>query len=211
MTFLIPLLLGFATAFAGIMLPGLINMTAAKVNLKEGKKHAISFVFGAVLVIAFQVSIALFFARVINSSPEVVVLLREIGFGIFSALTIYFLLIAKEPKIKKKKIKNKSKKERFFLGMLLSALNFFPIPYYVFIGITMASYDLFSFEVNDVAVFVLGAVLGSFFAFYLYIAFFKKVEGKSDSILKNMNFIIGTITGVVSLISLFNIINYYWG
>lgn len=210
MTFLIPLFLGFATAFVGIMLPGLINMTAAKVNLKEGRKHAISFVFGAVLVIAFQVSLALFFARVINSSPEVVVLLREVGFGIFSALTIYFLLIAKEPKIKKRKIQKRSKKSRFFLGMLLSALNFFPIPYYVFVSIALASYQLISFEVNCVVVFVVGAVLGSFFAFYLYITFFKKIQDKSDSLLKNMNTIIGTVTGIVSLISLLNIINYYW-
>jgi hypothetical protein len=32
---------GFVTAFVGITPPGLINMTAAKVNLKEGKKKSI--------------------------------------------------------------------------------------------------------------------------------------------------------------------------
>jgi threonine/homoserine/homoserine lactone efflux protein len=36
---------GFITALIGITPPGLLNMTAAKVNLKEGR-NAIWFVFG---------------------------------------------------------------------------------------------------------------------------------------------------------------------
>jgi threonine/homoserine/homoserine lactone efflux protein len=33
--------LGFITAVIGISPPGLINMTAAKVNLKEGERNAL--------------------------------------------------------------------------------------------------------------------------------------------------------------------------
>ncbi|MNE12139.1 LysE type translocator [compost metagenome] len=211
MNLAINLLLGFFTACIGIIPPGLINMTAAKVNLKEGKKSALWFVLGAVTVIFCQASLAILFAQFIDASPEVVVLLREVGFGIFTALTIYFLWIAKKPKIKKGKIKKRSKSTRFFLGMLLSALNFFPIPYYVFVSITLASYKLFSFDLTSVLVFVSGVVSGSFLVFYFYIIFFKKIEGKTDYIVANMNTIIGTITGLVSLFTLFNIIKYYFG
>lgn len=210
MALLVPLFLGFVTAFVGIIPPGLINMTAAKVNLKEGKKHAISFVSGAVLIITFQISLAIFFARAINARPDLVVLLREIGFAIFTLLTIYFLAVAKKPKLKESENNRKSKKSRFFLGMLLSALNFFPIPYYVFVSITLASYHLISFEANYITIFVSGAVLGSFAAFYTYIFLFRKIERKTDSILENMNVIIGTITGVVAFLSLINIVKYYY-
>ena len=140
MVLITPLLSGFIAAFIGIIPPGLINMTAAKVNLKEGRKNALWFVLGALVVIFFQVYVALLFAHVIDNRPDVVTLLREVGFVIFSILTIYFLFIAKEPKAKKKsKIKKSSKKSRFFLGMLLSGLNFFPIPYYVLVSVTLAS------------------------------------------------------------------------
>lgn len=210
MTFIIPLILGFITAFIGIIPPGLINMTAAKVNLKEGKKNALWFVAGAVLIIFCQVYLAILSARIIDQRPDVVILLREIGFIIFAILTIYFLWIAKEPKKKKNKIKSNSKKSRFFLGMLLSALNFFPIPYYVFVSVTLASYKLFLFENYFISVFVTGSVLGSFTVFYCYIAFFQKIEQKTDYILKNMNVIIGSITGVISIITLFNIVRYYF-
>lgn len=212
MVYLTPLLSGFIAAVIGIIPPGLINMTAAKINLKEGKKNAFWFAIGAVLVIFFQVYVAVLFARVIDNRPDVVTLMREIGFVIFSILTIYFLFIAKEPKTKKKsKIKKSSKKSRFFLGMLLSGLNFFPIPYYVVVSVTLASYHLFVFENTIIFTFVLGSVLGSFAVLYSYIAFFGRIEKKTDYMMRNMNTIIGSITGLVAIVTLFNILNYYFG
>jgi threonine/homoserine/homoserine lactone efflux protein len=211
MNFITPLFLGFATAVVGIIPPGLINMTAAKVNLKEGNRNAFSFVLGAIIVIFFQAYLAILFAQLINSRPDIIILLREVGFGIFFLLTIFFLFIAKKPKIKKAKIGKKSKKKRFFLGILLSGLNFFPIPYYVFVSITLASYKLFSFMNSSILTFVSGVVVGSSLVFYCYIAFFQKVESKADSLLKNMNLIIGSITGLISIVTLVNIVRYYWG
>jgi threonine/homoserine/homoserine lactone efflux protein len=212
MALLTPLLSGFIAAFIGIIPPGLINMTAAKINLKEGKKNALWFVIGAVLVIFFQVYLAVLFAHVIDNRPDVVTLLREVGFVIFSVLTIYFLFLAKEPKTKKKsKIKKSSKRSRFFLGMLLSGLNFFPIPYYVVVSVTLASYHLFVFENNIIFTFVLGSVLGSFTALYSYVAFFGRIEKKTDYLMRNMNTIIGSITGLIAIVTLFNILNYYFG
>jgi threonine/homoserine/homoserine lactone efflux protein len=211
MALLTPFLSGFIAAFIGIIPPGLINMTAAKVNMKEGKRNALWFVVGAVLVILFQVSLAVLFAQVIDNRPDVVTLLRQVGFAIFSILTIYFLFIAKEPIAKKSKIKKSSRKSRFFLGMLLSGLNFFPIPYYVVVSVTLASYNLFVFENNVIFTFVSGSVVGSFAALYSYIAFFGRIEKKTDYMMRNMNTIIGSITGLIAIVTLFNILNYYFG
>lgn len=212
MTYLTPLISGFIAAAIGTIPPGLLNMTAAKIKMKEGKKNALSFVIGAVLIIFFQAYVAVLFARVIDNRPDVVILLREAGFVIFSILTIYFFFFAKDPIAKKKtKLKKTSKKSSFFLGMLLSGLNFFPIPYYVVISVTLASYHLFVFENTIILTFVLGSVLGAFAILYSYIAFFGKIEKKTDYFMRNMNTIIGSITGLVALATLFNILNYYFG
>lgn len=205
----VSLFLGFLTAVIGITPPGLINMTAAKVNLKEGKRSAYWFVLGAVIVIFFQAALAILFAQFIKEHPNVIVLLREVGFGIFLILSFYFLFIAKKPKKIKGKIKKRSTSTRFFLGMLLSVLNFFPIPYYVFVSITLASYNLFYFDISHVIIFVTGVVLGSFLVFYFYITFFQKIQGKTDYFMRNMNTIIGSITGVIAVVTLINIIKYY--
>ncbi|MBJ2123239.1 LysE family transporter [Flavobacterium sp. IB48] len=212
MIYLTPLISGFIAAAIGTIPPGLLNMTAAKIKMKEGKKNALSFVIGAVLIIFFQAYIAVLFARVIDNRPDVVTLLREVGFVIFSILTIYFLFFAKDPIAKKKtKIKKSSKKSSFFLGMLLSGLNFFPIPYYVVVSVTLASYNLFTFQNPIILTFVLGSVLGAFGILYSYIAFFGRIEKKTDYFMRNMNTIIGTITGLVAVATLFNILNYYFG
>jgi threonine/homoserine/homoserine lactone efflux protein len=210
MTYLTPLLSGFIAAAIGTIPPGLLNMTAAKIKMKEGKKNALWFVIGAVLVIFFQAYVAVLFARVIDNRPDVVTLLREVGFVIFSILTIYFLFFAKDPIAKKKTKIKKSKKSSFFLGMLLSGLNFFPIPYYVVVSVTLASYNLFTFQNPIILTFVLGSVLGAFGILYSYIAFFGRIEKKTDYFMRNMNTIIGTITGLVALATLFNILNYYF-
>lgn len=209
MNLILPYFLGFITAIIGISPPGLINMTAAKVNLKEGKRNAFWFVLGAVIIIFFQAYLAILFAQVIDIRPDIVILLREVGFGVFGVLTLYFLVLAKAPKIKKTKIKKRSQKKRFFLGMLLSALNFFPIPYYVFVSITLSSYNLFSFDIGSILIFVSGVVLGSALVFYFYVAFFQRIESKADYLLRNMNTIIGSITGLVAAGTLFNIVSYY--
>lgn len=210
MGYVLPLFLGFLTASAGITPPGLINMTAARVEMDEGRSRAIVFALGATLVVLIQTFIALVFARFIDQHPEIVVLLREIGLGIFLGLTVFFfwrgrrMVTTKTPEIR-----IHSKKSRFFLGMLLSALNFLPIPFYVFVSITLASYKYFFFNQPFICTFVIGSGLGAFFGFYCYIAFFKKLESKTAFVLANMNYIIGTMTGIVSLITLFNIIQYY--
>ncbi|WP_310555751.1 lysine transporter LysE [Flavobacterium sp.] len=211
MTVLLPFLSGLIASILGIFPPGLINMTAAKVSVQDGKTRAMLFTFGAILIIFFQTLVALIFASYIDSHQEIVILLREVGFVIFALLTVYFLWIAKKPAPKNKDVvKIKSKKSRFFLGMLLSAINFFPIPYYVFVSVGLASFNYFTFDKISIYTFVSGAVLGSFGVFYAYIAFFKKIESKTDFIIKNMNTIIGSITGVVALVTLFNIIKYYF-
>lgn len=210
MNFALPIFLGFLTSAIGITPPGLINMTAAKVSIEEGRQRAFIFAIGAVTIILLQAFLAVVFAKFIDGNPSVVILLREVGLVIFTALTFYFFLTSKKIKKKDDSTRLKSKRSRFFLGMLLSALNFFPIPFYVFVSVTLASYDYFSFEKSFVYSFVLGSGLGAMFAFYCYIAFFKKLESKTEFFMENMNYIIGSITGIVSLITLANIVNYYW-
>lgn len=210
MVFTLPLFLGFLTAAVGITPPGLINMTAAKVSLKDGRNEAISFAIGATVIVFFQTILALLFAEFIDRTPNVINILQEIGLVIFSLLTVYFFWTARKPKKPKEELKIRSKTNRFFLGMLLSALNLFPIPYYAFISITLSSYGYFSFSKSFVFTFVSGVVLGSFLVFYLYILFFKKQEGKSSFLMNNGNYIIGSITGLVSLITLFKLIRPYW-
>lgn len=186
-------------------------MTAAKVSLIDGKKRAMMFVLGALIIVFIQTYISVIFAQYIDNHHEVIVLLREIGCVIFIALTIYFLKFAPTPKIREdEEVKIKSKRSRFFMGMVISAINFFPIPYYALITITLASYNVFSYEPMQNCSLILGIAAGSFVVFYFYVVFFNKMKSKANYMITNMNKWIGIITGIVALITLFNIVKYYF-
>jgi threonine/homoserine/homoserine lactone efflux protein len=211
MYFVLPFFSGFLTASVGIALPGLINMTAAKISIRDGRERAMMFILGALIIIFFQTLSAVLFARYIDARPDIIVLLREVGFGIFTLLSIYFFFLARPPKkIKKNTLNMRSKTSRFFLGMLLSTINFFPVPYYVFITISLASYKLFSFNEIPISLFLLGVMIGSTVIFYYYVSFFQKIESKTDFFFRNMNQILGTITAIVAFFSLCSILKYYY-
>ena len=206
MLFYLPLVLGFFIAFLAVIPPGLINMTAAKISLQEGKSEAISFALGASVIIFFQTFIAVLFARFISNHQEIVSTLQEIGIFIFSLLSVYFFWIAKKPKKIKTDSRVKGKSNRFFLGMLLSTLNLLPIPFYVFASMTLAASGYFSFDKIPVAEFVIGVMIGSFTVFYIYIVAFKKIENKTEFLMRNINTIIGSVTTFMAVLTLFKLL-----
>ncbi|MES2410722.1 MAG: LysE family transporter [Bacteroidota bacterium] len=206
MLFFLPLVLGFSIAFLAVILPGLINMTAAKISLQEGKNEALNFALGAAVIIFFQTFIAVLFARFINDHQEIVSTLQEIGIFVFSLLSIYFFWIAKKPKKIKAHSKVKGRSNRFLLGMLLSTLNLLPVPFYVFASMSLEASGYFSFDKIPISSFVIGVVSGSFIVFYIYIVAFKKIEKKTEFLMRNINTIIGSVTTFMAVVTLFKLL-----
>ena len=198
--------LGLLVAFIGVIPPGLLNMTAAKISLKEGHVRGVMFSIGVCVVVIIQTYIAAIFARYLSKHVEVVDILQRVAFVIFVLITIYFLLVAKKqpPQILDARVR--SKHSRFFQGLFLSSINVFPIPYQAYMTITLASFGWLDFSIFSIISYVAGAAMGTFVMLYVYIFFFDKIKDKSISSQKSMNYLIGGITGVISIITLINII-----
>ncbi|WP_297509272.1 LysE family transporter [Flavobacterium sp.] len=206
MTLIVPFFAGLVAALVGVLPPGLINMTVAKVRLTDGLKRAMVFTLGALMVIAVQTYVSLLFARYISLHNEVVTTLRAIGFIVFVLLTFYFFFFAKKPDLNNRRIELKSKRSRFFLGMLISGLNVLPIPYYVFVSVNLASSGYFDFQLAQEISLVLGVITGSFLVFNGYMIFIHHLQSKTDFFIKNMNRMIGSITALVALLTFWNIL-----
>ncbi len=209
--FFILLLYGFLAAVIGVSLPGLLNMTAVKIAHTQGQKAVVSYLSGALIVIFLQAYIAIFFAKLIESSDFITEILHEIGLVIFLLLTIFFFFFAKPMRIGNEEgfsslDEVKPKKHPFLYGLFLALINVFSIPYYVFLSVTLATYDLPIFEWMYTLIFSIGVVLGSLLLFCIYVKVFKKVAQKNNFITLNINKIIGTITGIISIITLFKLL-----
>ncbi|MDP5157883.1 MAG: lysine transporter LysE [Flaviramulus sp.] len=198
--------LGLVIALIGVIPPGLLNMTAAKISLKEGHVRGVMFSIGVCVIVIAQTYLAAIFARYLSMHPEVVDILQRVAFIIFILITIYFLFISKSKPQQQLQPKMKSKHSRFFQGMFLSAINVFPIPYQAYMTITLASFGWLDFNQISIISYVSGAAMGTFVTLYTYIFFFEKIKGKSFTSQKNMNYVIGSITGIIAIITLINII-----
>ena len=198
--------LGLFVSLIGVVPPGLLNMTAAKISLKEGPGRGITFSSGVCLVVFIQTYLAAIFARYLSNRPDIVEILQRVAFVIFVLITIYFLIIARSMKEAKVETDIKSKQSRFFHGMLLSALNVFPIPYQAYMTITLSSFGWMDFERTSIVTYVTGAAMGTFVMLYIYIFFFDKIKDRKFTSQKSMNYSIGIITGLVALITFINII-----
>jgi len=200
------LILGFAAAFVGVIPPGLLNMSAAKISMKEGRKKGLLFSLGVCVTVMLQTYVALIFARYLDQHPEFVDLLQKVALGIFICITIYFFFIAKDTRRSLREDVNRSKTNRFFTGMLLAVLNLLPLPYWVYVSITFAGFGWFSFEQTEIFAAVLTSGFGTFVMLVLYVQFFRR-KGNQVQMNVNMNYIIGFITAAISVVTFIKILN----
>ncbi|MFV0145167.1 LysE family transporter [Empedobacter falsenii] len=210
MQYLELLLIGIFTAFIGSSIPGLLNMTVVKIGKQEGAKSAYTFMLGTAITIAIQVYLAIFLAKFINFNEEVTKIFRQVGLTVFVMITIYFLFFAKKQDLKKKNKRLKQQgdvkqKNKFLYGLLLSAVNVFPIPFYVFLSATLVSYKITVFGQPNSSIFALGVVIGSMIIFSLYLKFFNSKSEENSFILKNINYVIGGVTSVVSILTIYQL------
>ena len=199
-------LLGLSLAFIGIIPPGMLNMTAAKISLKEGYARGFVFSIGVCIIVAVQTYLATIFAKYLNQHPDVIDILKRVALVIFILISIYFLLAAKNNANIEKEYTSKSKKSRFFQGLLMSALNVFPIPYQAYLVTTLLSYHWLTLDRLAIGSYVAGATSGTFMALYVYILFFDKIKNSKITSPRRMNYSIGIITAIIAITTLVNII-----
>jgi len=197
-------IIGFLAALIGVIPPGLLNMTAAKISMKQGRKIALLFSVGVCVIVCLQTFLALIFARYLDKHPEIVDTLQKMALGIFLCLTVYFFFIAKDTRREARKEITHSKTNRFFYGIFLAAINLLPLPYWVYISITFAAFGWFSFDQMSLWAAVIASGLGTFAMLFMYIQFFRN-QKENKTFHFNMNYVIGVVTAIISVITFFKI------
>lgn len=205
MTIFYNLLIGFFGSFIGVLPPGLINMYAAKISMREGRKRGLLFSVGVCITVMLQTYIALIFARYIGKHPEIVSMLQKVALGIFISLTIYFIFIAKDTRREIRNHGENSKRNLFFLGIFIAMLNLLPLPYWMYLSITFSAFGAFSFTQPQLLLAVIASGVGTFASLALYVQFFRAKED-SRKLKLNMNYVIGLVTAVISIITFFKIL-----
>ncbi|WP_420401043.1 LysE family transporter [Flagellimonas sp.] len=195
----------FSAAFMATVPPGLLNMNAAKTSVEKGKLNGVIFSLGVSSMIMVQAYIAVLISKFLYRNPEVIDILLKIAILVFAFFAIYFFVVAKRKKEQQLTDVNLSKKNSFFKGILLAALNLLTIPYYSGLNAMWNEAGWIKFEAADIVTFVLAAGTGTFSVLYLYTFYFNKLERKTNRFSRNSNYILSALMLVLLVITLFRI------
>lgn len=163
---------------------------------------------GASFVVLFQAAIAILLAKYIFNHPYIKNILLRTGLVVFGLLAIYFFLAAQKKKVKVKD-ENTNVSKSFLKGMAISALNIFPIPYFVAISTAFNAKGNYEYDWTTIWLFAFGAALGTFFTLYLYVICFIRIEKHTSSVAKYSNYFMALLM-VVLVIATFIRIYYPW-
>jgi len=204
MSLMLHFILGFITSFLGTLTPSMLNMTAAKISLNKSKTDAVKFAVGVSIVVLLQAYIAILFTKFLRGNPSFVQSLQQVAIVIFALLSFYFYRQSKKDKNPTETVKEKAGNS-FMVGLLLSALNMFAIPFYCGITTALDVAGWLQFSQQNVMIFVIGSALGTFTLLYLYANYAKIIQLKSKGLAKNLNLVLSILTGVLAFITLIKI------
>ncbi len=206
MTYLLVLFFAtFSAAFMATVPPGLLNMNAAQVSVEKGKTYGIIFSTGVSTMIMIQATIAVYISKFLYRNPEVIAWLQKAALLVFGFFAIYFFIAARKNNDKPIAVVHVSRKNSYFKGFLLAALNFLTIPYYSALNAMWNASGWIQFEFLDISVFVLAAGAGTFVVLYLYTVYFNKLEARSTAFSRNSNYILSVLMLLLLVITLIRI------
>ncbi|NAS31330.1 LysE family transporter [Flavobacteriaceae bacterium R38] len=195
----------FSAAFMGVVIPGLINMTAAKISAKKGKLEAVLFAVGSSLIVVLQAYIAVLISKYLYNNPVIIDTLLRIALIVFTVFAIYFFIIARKNKKKEIKEVEVKKTNSFFKGIFLASLNVLPIPYFSGLNAAWNVSGWIKFEPLDILTFILAAGLGNFSTLYIYIVYFNRLETRTNRFSKYSDYILSLLMLILVIITLIRI------
>ncbi|RLD81202.1 MAG: glutamate dehydrogenase [Bacteroidetes bacterium] len=201
MTLFLSFIFGFSTSFLGMIFPGMLNMTTVKISIERGKINAMKFALGVSTITLLQAYVAIFFAKYLKANPEFIIILQKIALVIFAMLSFYFYKEFKKENKNTSEFKQKCK-DTFLVGLFLSALNMFAIPFYYGITTVLNNFGLLKLSQNNTILFVIGSAIGTFMILYSYSNFTKFVKHKNKAKSDKLSLVLSLLTGVLAIITL---------
>jgi threonine/homoserine/homoserine lactone efflux protein len=177
-------------------------MTAAKISVKQNRRAARVFALGASLVVIAQVYVGVFFSKILNENPDILELMEQFAIAVFIALSIFFFIKTRTDAGPEVEPTENSDTKLFSQGIILSALNIFPIPFYIGFSSFLASRGLFSFRFPTAHVFIIGATLGTFIMLLAYANLVRIFNFNSRTFARKVHYILAVLTLLVAFFTL---------
>ncbi len=190
------LVLGFVTSYLGYLPPSMLNITASKLCISKNKGEAHKFVWGVSLVVLLQVFTAVFISGLLQEQQFLLRALQKVGVLVLGVISVLFLYKGWTTKEISKETKGINS---FILGLMLSLINMFAIPFFIVEFKLYMSYGWLMRDLYSVLFFALGAAIGVLAVLYNYVFLADKFQENLAKLLRFFTLGIGILTGIVAV------------
>ena len=194
--------IGLLISFIGSLPLGTLNVAAMQIGIQENVKDAMYFSLGSLLVEMVYVRISLVGMDWVRKQTKVLQWLEWITFCIIAALAFgSFSAAMKETEVAKNIMLN-NHLHRFFLGMMMSAINPVQIPFWFGWSTVLFTKNILLPQTKQYNSYILGIGVGTLLGNAVFIFGGKWLFGTANMKMQWLNWIIGGIFSATAIIQL---------
>ena len=196
---------GLFISFLGTLPLGTLNVAAMQISITDGTRPAIYFVLGALLVEVIYVRVSLVAMSWVLKNKRIFRWLEWISIIIILALAVSSFLAASDPEVKTNVLLS-SGIHRFWLGVVMSALNPVQIPFWFGWSSVLFSKNILEHRNNHYNTYITGIGVGTFIGNLVFILGGRFIVDVLNANQKVLHWIIGSIFLVTAVIMLVKVI-----
>ena len=193
------LITGLTISFLGTLPLGTLNIAAMQIAITDGISPAMYFVLGALLVEMVYVRVSLVAMNWVFRHKQLFRWLEWISIVIILALAVSSFIVAADPVVKKNVLLS-SGIHRFWLGVLMSALNPVQIPFWFGWSTVLFTKNVLEHKSSHYNVYIFGIGTGSFIGNLVFIFGGKFIVDVLNTNQKILHWVIGGIFLLTAII-----------
>jgi threonine/homoserine/homoserine lactone efflux protein len=205
MQFLRILITGLFISFLGTLPLGTLNIAAMQISISDGTRPAIYFALGALLVEVIYVRISLVAMDWVRKRKKLFRFLEWFTVLIITALAVSSFIAAADPEEKKNVLLSYSF-HRFWLGVLLSALNPVQIPFWFGWSTVLFTKKILQPKNSHYNVYIIGIGVGTFIGNLVFIFGGRLLVDRLNNNQHIIQYVIGTIFAITAIIMFWKMI-----
>lgn len=196
---------GLIVSFLGSLPLGTLNVAAMQISISESIGNAVWFSLGSLLVEVIYVRISLVGINWVRKQKKLFKWMEWIALAIVVALAIGSFIAASSPH-QEKNVMLDNQLHRFFLGMMLSAINPVQIPFWFGWSTVLFTKNILVPKKSFYNIYIVGIGLGTLFANLLFILGGRMMADKLNASQSLINWVIGGIFSITAIIFLIKIL-----
>jgi threonine/homoserine/homoserine lactone efflux protein len=205
MKFLRIFITGMFISFLGTLPLGTLNIAAMQISISDGVRPAIYFALGALLVEVIYVRISLVAMDWVRKRKRLFQWFEWLTVLIISALAISSFIAAADPEEKKNVLLSYSF-HRFWLGVVLSALNPVQIPFWFGWSTALFTKKILQPKNSHYNMYILGIGVGTFVGNLVFIYGGRLIVDSLNNNQHIVQYVIGTIFAITALLMLWKLV-----